>query len=177
MLKRQRPHSPFPAARYGDSDAKSVDTPLELSERLAKRRRYIESPLDEEEDFHSESGPRHDTFASNDEEDGRETEYYAGDSRRWQEQAGIYKESNTLLHDLHAEQRHRMIFAANSQATLSISSRTPSLQSEQQSRSLSLPHACKPSASDPSSDARNDEAESQVVADRYEETNRYARPD
>lgn len=94
-----------------------------------------------------------------------------------QEQAGIYKESNTLLHDLHAEQRHRMIFAANSQATLSISSRTPSLQSEQQSRSLSLPHACKPSASDPSSDARNDEAESQVVADRYEETNRYDRPD
>ncbi|PCH33444.1 hypothetical protein WOLCODRAFT_135141 [Wolfiporia cocos MD-104 SS10] len=105
MLKRQRQPSPFPA-----SDAPMAPEPtLDIDyERVAKRRRQLAPPN------HSgfSPGSEHERAESADEEtDLEETE----DRRRarWHADAGLYKAANTLLHDLHAEQRHRLVFSSS----------------------------------------------------------------
>lgn len=110
MLKRQRPTSPIPSL---PSLPGGQELPFESYERVAKRRRQFAhrgrtpgNPYDDGEDYQDEG--EDDTEA-----DGGRSEYREVRSR-WQEQAGMYKQANTLLHDLHAEQRHRILFSPSS---------------------------------------------------------------
>ncbi|KAH9949023.1 hypothetical protein B0H21DRAFT_538675 [Amylocystis lapponica] len=120
MLKRQRPSSPLPSA---DIPLVPIEPSLDVYERVVKRRRQFAPPR----------GSRHGGgvggTSDDDEEDvpgspeGR-SEYTRG-TTRWQEEAGLYKTANTLLHDLHAEQRHRAIFSSHSSYGVARHSHTP----------------------------------------------------
>ncbi|OCH96600.1 hypothetical protein OBBRIDRAFT_787165 [Obba rivulosa] len=111
MLKRQRPSSPIPS--LPTLPGEQLGPSFESFERVTKRRRQFTpsgsgtpgNPYDDGEDDDDDE-------QNVDSEDGR-SEYFQGRSR-WQEQAGEYKHANTLLHDLHAEQRHRMLFSSSS---------------------------------------------------------------
>lgn len=175
MLKRQRHQSPFPStpsANYDDF-VTSLDSTLSVSERFTKRRR-IESSLDQDEHPSSSKYSNEPTELSESEDDNREPEYYAGLNTRWQEQAGVYKESNTLLHDLHAEQRHRMLFASNEFNPAAAC--TPSPQSHASTARVDLPSWSSSTHHVPRvvtlHYGGDDKLESQIVTGHYEETNR-----
>lgn len=111
MLKRQRPSSPIPHPMEHTVEADVA--PGDLYQPDRKRRRYFTtSHLDKspwtctaqevvnvelEDDIHVPSERR---------------EGHCRGTKEWQQQAGEYSAANTLLHDLHAQQRHRQIFAA-----------------------------------------------------------------
>ncbi|KAI0082228.1 hypothetical protein K474DRAFT_1655583 [Panus rudis PR-1116 ss-1] len=112
MLKRQRPSSPIPLPMETQVED---DWSSSLYEPDSKRRRYFAPP--------SSRGGRAGEADSDDvldtsTEDGKEEETkewrYVSRKREWQETAGVYKNANSLLHDLHAEQRHRMLFSSSS---------------------------------------------------------------
>ena len=109
MLKRQRPSSPLPIAAEAPLAAEpSVD--IDILERAAKRTRHF-APLRRSYVEKTSVIEGHDTDGEEDQEEEGRSEYTRGQTK-WQEQAGLYKTANTLLHDLHAEQRHRQLFSA-----------------------------------------------------------------
>ena len=110
MLKRQRPASPSP--HYGATeDAKSL--PEDLFEPMSKRRRYFAAG--------STDSVNSQSYENNDDEDEQQVRsscppFRPNGVRKWQKYAGEYKEENTKLHDLHAEQRHRLLFTTDNSA-------------------------------------------------------------
>ena len=103
MLKRQRPLSPSPLS----PETSLEDVHSDVYQPDSKRRKYFGPSRS------SETRPRgcdeptaYDS--ENEVDDGRE-EYFVG-RREWQTAAGVYKDANILLHDLHAQHRHRMLF-------------------------------------------------------------------
>ena len=109
MLKRQRSSPSF----VQDICA-SPDPPIDVSERMAKRRRHVAPP-------HIPALDKGKAPWIGGESDGEEDieggEQYAGGQGSEQaqrlEQAGEYRHVNSLLHDLHAEQRHRTLFSTS----------------------------------------------------------------
>lgn len=101
MLKRQRPSSPSPISPETIVD----DVDSDLYQPDSKRLKYFGSSSSYGQGSHNEAVVND---SESEVEDGRE-EYFQG-RREWQTQAGTYKDANILLHDLHAEQRHRMLF-------------------------------------------------------------------
>lgn len=102
MLKRQRPSSPSPIT----PEVSLEDLSGDLYQPDPKRRKYFSSSKPPNPILRSEQPDTNDS--DNEVDDGRE-EYFVG-RREWQKEAGLYKDANVLLHDLHAEQRHRMLF-------------------------------------------------------------------
>ncbi|KAI0961306.1 hypothetical protein AcV7_000441 [Taiwanofungus camphoratus] len=107
MLKRQRPSSPVPIP---SDPIVPVEPALDIYERATKRRRQL-IPVKDRHQNNAIHGDGTD-------DEGEEAESTPADVERsegrtmWQEEAGIYKAANTLLHDLHAEQRHRILFSS-----------------------------------------------------------------
>jgi len=110
MLKRHRILSPVPSPDLLLPSEPSLD----VYERAVKRRRQL-APL-----RGHKYGSGIENAYMNEEDDEAESKLvegfsdYARGKSRWQEEAGLYKAANTLLHDLHAEQRHRVIFSSSS---------------------------------------------------------------
>ncbi len=115
MLKRQRASSPlsFPPDITTEADVSSSD----LYEPDAKRRRYF---------VPTSSSERPASRDQNDAElsDGSSTPdiWQQERGKSWKKGAGEYSAANSLLHDLHAEQRHRAIFALSPLPSTSTSS-------------------------------------------------------
>ena len=107
MLKRQRPASPSP---FYDATEDEKSLPEDLFEPMSKRRRYF-APSGSNS-LSKEVSPSEDV---EDEDEGQIRTSYRPSRREgvqeWQEHAGEYKEENAKLHDLHAEQRHRLLFS------------------------------------------------------------------
>lgn len=191
MLKRQRPSSPI---SFPEEDTVAAD----LYEPDSKRRRYF-AP------YASTSQTKRDStyLSDNDSEDGegresKRREVFSG-KREWHAAAGVYKDANTLLHDLHAEQRHRTLFASPQQHASSsvnmlqaayLSPYTHSRAASQSVKgyvnlpadsSIGLPHRPLSGFQLPLGGARmnydgegqNEEAEAEVVTQRYESSNRW----
>ncbi|GBE78148.1 hypothetical protein SCP_0110310 [Sparassis crispa] len=186
MLKRQRAPSPLP-----DFPQVSHEVALDVHERVVKRRRHLAPPS---------NGPRGSAINGGEEEEDDEDdqtwlldegrpEYSRGISR-WQEEAGLYKAANTLLHDLHAEQRHRMTFSSSSSSTTPLAAHEAHspLDNGAHMSWLSYPtkDPCSPIHGAPSQIHQEHpkhvffddaippaEAEGQSVTQRYEDTNRY----
>lgn len=171
----------------------AIDT---FEERVAKRRRQFAPP--HSQSMHKGKAPWR-PVESDGEEDVEIDEYA---DRRWVpseqvqrlQQAGEYKHVNTLLHDLHAEQRHRALFSSSSPPEhIPIAHNHPRNQAELDHLlpSLDKPAPTVPaygplpaphepvkhmsfSISIPSKDASGtDHVEVQRVTERYEGTNRY----
>lgn len=163
--------------------------PGDLYEPDRKRRRYFTaSNLDKSSWMDLADGDQWDGEADDVEDRPRKRrEGYASGANEWRQQAGQYKDANTLLHDLHAEQRHRMIFAA-----------VPSLHNASHAHSLHIPTQHTASGTFLSSlytklqliqfnrsivncsDGHNDPTQQQPrpveakrVTERYEDTNKY----
>ncbi|KAI0786019.1 hypothetical protein C8Q75DRAFT_298604 [Abortiporus biennis] len=106
MLKRQRPSSPSPIS---PGSLLEDDFSPDFYQPEVKRRKFFSSNLPTKRTQENESG---------EESDPEEILEHARRSYsrgpEWQKAAGLYKEANILLHDLHAEQRHRMLFAESS---------------------------------------------------------------
>ncbi|KZT06384.1 uncharacterized protein LAESUDRAFT_759556 [Laetiporus sulphureus 93-53] len=194
MLKRQRPTSPGPSPDAAFSSEPALDH--DLLERLAKRRRYFAHSRDDVLPKGRFDREAHDDGDVDEEEDVHEERHrseHAQGKAQWQEEAGLYKAANTLLHDLHAEQRHRMIFSSPTAPTCgtSLSSHEPHLpQPSRQSPLFSTnapnirnaPHeSLMKHSSDYVPDKAStlltmtpsiDELEVQNVTQRYEDTNR-----
>ncbi|KDQ63864.1 hypothetical protein JAAARDRAFT_189390 [Jaapia argillacea MUCL 33604] len=113
MLKRQRPATPPPAPEAPELvPGLSV---LEIYHRGSKRRRTSAPSLD---------GPSRgwggsiDDFDDDCDDDGEDERYGfqetgAGSGQHlnhWQEVAGVYRNTNSVLHDLHTEHQHRIMF-------------------------------------------------------------------
>lgn len=113
MLKRQRSSPSFvPDTPYAATPEPAIDA----FERVAKRRRQI-APLRARAATHGNSSwGRDDTDGEEDVEGDEHPADQAESSEQAQrmEQAGEYRNVNTLLHDLHAEQRHRILFTSTS---------------------------------------------------------------
>lgn len=196
MLKRQRPSSPvfFP----DEVDTAATD----LYEPDSKRRRYFASPS-----FPSvgKQGVAQANDADSDDGDERENAWSEHSARKpeWHMAAGAYKDANTLLHDLHAEQRHRALFspsyrpsssnAAHNAYSSPYSHPRPTLEtSKDHTSSLSDPSTGPPlnyplppaSYAAPSHNdglqmgydgtfQSTDHSEAEMVTQRYEDSNRY----
>ncbi|EPT04141.1 hypothetical protein FOMPIDRAFT_1046019 [Fomitopsis schrenkii] len=184
MLKRQRPSSPLPIAAEVPLAVESfVD--IDILERVAKRTRHFASLR---RSCTQKGGvvEGHDTDGEEDQEEEGRSEYTRGQTR-WQEQAGVYKTANTLLHDLHAEQRHRQLFAARPSTPLH-SQQDPhcagspnpgsSTGHTHLPRGVAMPHR-EPSYGEPSCHASSnprdapEHAEAQTMSSQYEDTNRF----
>lgn len=186
MLKRQRPASPSPIY---DATEDEKNLPEDLFEPMSKRRRYftpsrsnslsqrsLHDGGDEEEEEH--------------EAESRGEHFRHEGVREWQQYAGEYRDENTKLHDLHAEQRHRMLFTTNTLRPSALLFSLPTF--EDSSHRLAAPQT-KCSAVDqscmhhnatlvpPSRDNGREtptqgtavtDDEAQVVFQRYEETNK-----
>lgn len=159
MLKRQRPSTPPPHL-----PETQVEDPSDLYEPDSKRRKYFARPLP--------YGSNQATSMSDgeDSEDGDGASSSArgrlADRRReWHEAAGQYKEANILLHDLHAEYRHRMIFASpHDHAPSHLSYRW----TEENSEGVGGKNVND-------ADANRIHAEAETVSQRYEDSNRFLR--
>jgi hypothetical protein len=110
MLKRQRASSPTPWTIEPTFEAEIA--PGDLYEPDHKRRRYF-TPSHLDKSLFSET-----TGYDSDSNLGafhalplRRAAGYSRGASEWQQHAGEYRDANTLLHDLHAEQRHRTIFS------------------------------------------------------------------
>ena len=111
------------------------------------------------------------------------------------EQAGEYKHVNTLLHDLHAEQRHRMLFSTSSPPSSNpvfhhftvypepghpfpsqtSKSDLPEFTLYPSNSPLPSKHMASFTINIPSKAQETmDDAETECVTHRYEDTNRYA---
>lgn len=139
MLKRQRPMSPLP----------SVDVPLEVVPDLshqhhgAKRKRIVAPVLDGEWRGWGRGLRCHEKPCDNEDYEDEEEEYSRKGSdaakggeadERLDGLAGIYKSTNSFLHDLHALNQHRLIFSNPPPPSVPSSPPTQHLQSPAQSR-------------------------------------------
>ncbi|GJE85942.1 hypothetical protein PsYK624_020220 [Phanerochaete sordida] len=112
MLKRQRPASPLPLQWDVTEDDKTL--PEGLFEPMSKRRRYFEpSRTGSYAEEQNDAEEQEDASRSESSSHAIRREPHSG-VREWQKDAGEYKRANSLLHDLHAEQRHRLIFSPTS---------------------------------------------------------------
>ncbi|RDX56082.1 hypothetical protein OH76DRAFT_1551583 [Lentinus brumalis] len=184
MLKRQRSTPSFVPGAYPIMDP-AIDT---FEERVAKRRR----PLAPQHTHSMDKGKAPWRPGDSDgEEDVENDEAPPSEQAQRLQQAGEYKHVNTLLHDLHAEQRHRVLFSSasppehipiahNHPGNHPLSSPNtlapvgpeyaplpvPSYESAKQTSSFTI--------SIPSKDASvMDEVEVQRVTERYEDANRF----
>ncbi|KZT74819.1 hypothetical protein DAEQUDRAFT_760828 [Daedalea quercina L-15889] len=162
---------------------------IDMSERAAKRARHF-APLRRSYVRKKSIIVGHDSDGEENQEDEGRSEYTRGQTK-WQEDAGLYKNANTLLHDLHAEQRHRQLFAATPSYTTSsqrdlyhptFSHATSSMNLKHWTQSMVMPHPERdPPLSSPmyhsSSHAHPsvDHVEAQIVSSQYEDTNRFLR--
>jgi len=184
MLKRQRPSSPI---SFPDEDT----TPADLYEPDSKRRRYFGPPTTAQQ----KRERNHDHEEDSEDNDGGESgrgEYFIG-KREWSLAAGVYKDANSLLHDLHAEQRHRALFSTPQHPDFASADIAPtaSYPSHPPRATSSKDHTNSHSAGFPLRDSghwnsdgtqmifdgegRNEQAEAQVVTQRYENPNRLLR--
>ena len=183
MLKRQRPSSPLPMVAEAPLAAEpSVD--IEMLERVAKRTRHC-APLRRSYVEKNSVIRNYDTDGEEDQEDEGRSEYTRGQAK-WQEQAGLYKTANTLLHDLHAEQRHRQLFSAKPSASIHHQQDTccPSSHSLDSFAHSPLCVASKPHEETPLGTMSPhissvhhgglEHTEAQTVSSQYEDTNRFA---
>ncbi|KAI1797683.1 hypothetical protein LXA43DRAFT_1176993 [Ganoderma leucocontextum] len=113
MLKRQRSTPSFVPDAYPPQEP-SID----MSERVVKRRRHFPPPQSQSRAPDKGKAPWR-GGESDGEEDVDVDEQAAGRSAPSEytqrlQHAGEYKHVNSLLHDLHAEQRHRMLFSTTS---------------------------------------------------------------
>ncbi len=109
MIKRQRGSSPipFPSDPTHEADVAATD----LYEPDAKRRRYF-API------HHGNWQGHQGADSVDADSGDEVEAPVHDWRqRRPRDNGEYGKANQILHDLHAEQRHRLLFTSSPHST------------------------------------------------------------
>ncbi|KAH8100555.1 hypothetical protein BXZ70DRAFT_937813 [Cristinia sonorae] len=187
MLKRQRPASPI---SFLEDDTVAAN----IYEPDNKRRRYF-APHSHTSKQKQDGVHPNDT----DEEDGEGSEsgrreYYG--NREWHAAAGVYKDANSLLHELHAEQRHRVLFSphASSFSTSVMNTlathRTTQLATFQSAKVL--PSALNGDLAghpqrqlavnfdgaeqmDHDGEGRDESVEAQVVSQRYENTNRILR--
>ncbi|KAH9853193.1 hypothetical protein C2E23DRAFT_132779 [Lenzites betulinus] len=195
MLKRQRSTPSFVAdVPY----AAAPDPAIDAFERAAKRRRQI-APLRRRAATHG--GRPWPTEETDGEEDVEGDEHAPGQAEsseqaRRLEQAGDYRNVNTLLHDLHAEQRHRLLFStpfppsdlafphahphANHGSSPTMDKTIPTLSQSSgriPDNAQSHPHMPSFTISLPSKDANMvDYGEVQRVTQRYEDTNRHVTP-
>ncbi|KAH9835752.1 uncharacterized protein C8Q71DRAFT_858601 [Rhodofomes roseus] len=184
MLKRQRPSSPIPMAAEAPLAAEPPFD-IDLAERVAKRARHF-APLRRSSYAQKNAvvlGP--DTDGEEEQEDDGRSEYTRGQTQ-WQEKAGLYKNANTLLHDLHAEQRHRHLFAAGPSNPPHpqrhphhpMSSNPPPSMELRHPRGIAMP---QPSAGGPSyhtsshAHGSTEQVEARIVTSQYEDTNRFLR--
>lgn len=187
MLKRQRPASPIPAPWDGVEEEKNL--PEDLYEPMSKRRRYFTSSspsFASQETFTEHQHEQDDISSSNAASSSWHPEHGSRKGiREWQKDAGEYKSANTLLHDLHAEQQHRIIFSTSATTPSTTHSDTEArhrsaVQHQPTDGTHSRGRAPSPSPRGsispdrkPSPGAVEEEYEAQVVSQRYEETNRY----
>ncbi|KAI0374380.1 hypothetical protein BV20DRAFT_961530 [Pilatotrama ljubarskyi] len=111
MLKRQRSSPSFtPAPPY----AATPEPALDVYDRVAKRRRQLEPPRDRPTIQGNSAWNADDTDGEEDiDHDGQGNGLQGPLQRAGRlEEAGEYRDVNTLLHDLHAEQRHRLLFSS-----------------------------------------------------------------
>ena len=109
MLKRQRSSPSFSQDAYA-----SPEPPIDVYERIVKRRRQAAPPNVHNMDKGKAVWRRGDSEGESDVDDAEEcVERAQSEQAQRLEQAGEYKNVNTLLHDLHAEQRHRMLFSSS----------------------------------------------------------------
>ncbi|TBU64857.1 hypothetical protein BD310DRAFT_1034543 [Dichomitus squalens] len=112
MLKRQRSTPSFvPDAYFPQEPA------FDMSERVAKRRRQFEPPQFQATDKGKAPWRGGDSDEEEDVEGDEQTvAARSAPSEHAQRlaHAGEYKHVNSLLHDLHAEQRHRVLFSSTS---------------------------------------------------------------
>ena len=185
MLKRQRPPSPI---SLPDEDV----GPTDLYEPDNKRRRYFApqrfTSQDKKDRFQVDDADSDDGDSG---ASGRK-EYFNG-KREWHVAAGVYKDANSLLHDLHAEQRHRALFNPNHLASSPtdmthsihplhpLHARVTSYTSKDHASPLHDPFAdfSERDTSSPYSlqmnydgEGRNEQAEAEVVTQHYENSNR-----
>ncbi|KAI0724345.1 hypothetical protein C8T65DRAFT_733982 [Cerioporus squamosus] len=194
MLKRQRSSPSFVPDAYPAADP-AIDT---FEERVAKRRRQL-AP---QHPYSTDKGKAPWRPGDSDGEEDVENDEYldrplapSSQAQRLQ-QAGAYKHANTLLHDLHAEQRHRVLFSSLSppehisiahnhprnhpelEHPLSSPSKLPPMVPEYGPLPVpsyeSTKHTSSFTISIPSKDASAvDHVEVQRVTERYEDTNRF----
>ncbi|KAK7694439.1 hypothetical protein QCA50_001625 [Cerrena zonata] len=115
MSKRQRPSSPIPVP----PETRVEDESSEAYEPSSKRRRYF-APAASGDHQSPPAGEEYDSEDSEAREgytDAGGRRGYSAGRREWQAKAGVYKDANSLLHDLHAEQRHRILFSTPSMAS------------------------------------------------------------
>lgn len=184
MLKRQRPASPSP---FFEATEDEKNLPEDLSEPMSKRRRYFtpsrSNSLSEQTAFEQEKT----------EEDARAESRIPSRRREgvreWHQYTGEYRDENTKLHDLHAEQRHRMLFATNISKPSPLLTSLPSFEGgtsyartrggtlldQSLTSSTSIPTYLPQGKEHDTCALENDiraENEAQVVSQRYEETNK-----
>ncbi|KAI0824135.1 hypothetical protein BC628DRAFT_444499 [Trametes gibbosa] len=174
MLKRQRS---TPSFIQDAPFAAAADPATDAFERAAKRRRQI-APLRRRAAAHGGwSWPAEDTDGEEDVVGDERAPDRLESSEQAQrlEHAGDYRNVNTLLHDLHAEQRHRMLFSS----TLPLSDLTfPHGHTHTKHHNLTattdkrVPAVLQRSASIPEETNMVDHGEVQRVMQRYEDTNR-----
>lgn len=185
MLKRQRPASPIPL--QWDAVEAEKGLPDDLFEPMSKRRRYFAPPgIDSHADEHSSTGYPDDSTQAEGSSNAARREARSG-IHEWQKDAGEYRHANSLLHDLHAEQRHRLIFSSSSTLSSTLQRRDGASQVP---NPLHSPHPSIPPIEDrltgdpyhtPHSHTHKGEdtsvstGEAEVVSQRYAETNRLLR--
>lgn len=167
MSKRQRPSSPIPVPP--ETQVEDESSYGEAYEPSSKRRRYFAPVIPGD----NQSPPRGEEYDSEDSEaregyphaEGRRG--YSARRREWQAKAGVYKDANSLLHDLHAEQRHRMLFSTFSTSTSSSAALAshPHAHSKLGPLTSTMPIAY--------SAAQTETMEAEIVTHRYEMSNRY----
>lgn len=195
MLKRQRGSSPISFTPEPTLEADVA--PTDLYEPDAKRRRYFAPSRPgesgdgtyEEDDAESSDGMRTPGAKRQEFREGR------GRGKEWQKDAGEYGDANSLLHDLHAEQRHRVIFSSSSpvqptsppvyqhhaendmllhtsrtkgEPMLTYPLRNHSVQNELMKHTGDLPYSSFAEA--------GTSEEASRVSQRYEDTNKYVSP-
>ncbi|KAI0085636.1 hypothetical protein BDY19DRAFT_996545 [Irpex rosettiformis] len=168
MLKRQRTSSPLP---WSKEPTIEVDvTPGDLYEPDHKRRRYFTAS-------HLDKSLLTDSFndglwegESNDVEDRPRKREDGSSVNEWQLQAGQYKDANTILHELHAEQRHRMLFAVGS--STHAASHGSSLHVAAQGSAPRFHHSDAVGTLNGNEHELPPRVEAKRVAERYEDTNK-----
>jgi len=133
MLKRQRPVSPPPS-----SDVPLIAIDISHQNHEAKRRRILAPVLDGEK--RGWGIPHQESY--DDDDDETELQEYPErtdvENEAQSQDSGMYKSTNTFLHDLHALHQHRLIFSGSSTSTPS-SSNLSSQQRQASSSPLRTP--------------------------------------
>lgn len=111
MLKRQRPSTPPPSFAETSSFSEFVDDGMVESLHNAKRRRVVAPSLDgRQRGMNAEADENGEGY--NEEEGAHEQSLNLASQPQlesgWEEQAGQYKYTNTLLHQLHLEHQRRI---------------------------------------------------------------------